>query len=113
MGRPDHYTFDHCASRPHPSDRGLVATLTHPRRPHLTLLAVLNNLLIMLLLFLANLLTQIRRRLSLRCRVFGCDTLGLLSQSPSRALAERPGTLMADARICRFTVPSRGQSSQY
>jgi hypothetical protein len=67
----------------------------------------------MLVFLLADLLTQIRCRLSLRCRVLGRDTLRLLSQSPSRGLAEGPGTLMVDTGICRFTAPSRGQDSQY
>jgi hypothetical protein len=51
--------------------------------------------------------------LSLRCRVLGRDTLGLLSQLASRALAEGPGTLMAETRIWRFTALGRGQDSEY
>jgi hypothetical protein len=67
----------------------------------------------MLVFLLADLLTQIRRGLSLRCRVLGRDTLGLLSQLASRALAEGPGTLMAETRIWRFTALGRGQDSEY
>jgi hypothetical protein len=74
---------------------------------------MLNNLLIVILFLLADILTQIRCWLSLRCRVLSRDTLGLLPQSASRALAERPGTLMAETRICRVTASGRGQKSQY
>jgi hypothetical protein len=108
-----HHTFHHCARRPQSSNRRLIATLAHPRRPHLALLAVLDNLLIMLVFLLADLLTQVRRGLSLRSRVLGRDTLRLLSQLPSRALAEGPGTLMAETGIWRFTALGRSQDSQY
>jgi hypothetical protein len=67
----------------------------------------------MLVFLFADLLTQIRRRLSLRCRVLGRDTLRLLSQFPSRALAEGPGTLMVDTGIWRFTALGRSQDSEY
>jgi hypothetical protein len=49
----------------------------------------------------------------LRCRVLGRDTLRLLSQFPSRALAEGPGTLMVDTGIWRFTALGRSQDSEY
>lgn len=74
---------------------------------------MLDKVLIMVFFLLADILTQIRRWLSLGCRILSRDTLGLLPQSASRALAERPGTLMAKTRICRVTASGRGQNSQY